>query len=60
MPYTTVVLLLLAGAGVVHQRLFCGEWFSWSQFWHHEPLIAICVALGLWEVLRKIVRRRVK
>ncbi len=28
--------------GLVHQKLYTGSgWFSWQQFWHHEPLIVI-------------------
>lgn len=39
--------IILGFLGLLHQGLFCGEWWNWSQFWHHETLIAICIAFGL-------------
>jgi len=28
--------------GIVHQEITAGDWWCWEQFWHHEPLIAMC------------------
>ena len=28
--------------GILHQGIGEGYWWNWSQFWHHEPLIAMC------------------
>jgi hypothetical protein len=57
MSWAIIIFFLLALFGLLHQGLFCNEWWNWGQFWHHETLIAICVALGSWELLRKLVRR---
>ena len=38
-----IIALLLGVFGLVHQKLCTtGGWFNWEQFWHHEPLIALC------------------
>jgi len=37
------IAFLLGVFGLVHQKLYTtGGWFNWEQFWHHEPLIALC------------------
>jgi len=44
--------------GMLHQRLLTGGgWFNWSQFWHHEPLIAVAFALGAGVLLAEVLRR---
>jgi len=45
--YLALVAILLAIALLLHQGLFCGEWFNWSQFWHHESLIAIATTAAI-------------
>lgn len=54
------VFLAVAVAGLVHQQLWAGEWFSWGQFWHHEPLIAITLAVSLCFLAVYLVERRRK
>ena len=53
-----VVAFLLGFFGLVHQRLIAGMWFSWTQFWHHEPLIAIAVCVGFALIATGFVERR--
>lgn len=44
----TVLFCALAILGLVHQRFFTsGGWFDWSQFWHHESLIALCFVVAI-------------
>ncbi|HEY31490.1 MAG TPA: hypothetical protein G4O10_00100 [Dehalococcoidia bacterium] len=42
-----VLALLLGVFGLVHHWYLTGLWFSWEQFWHHEPLIAIAFCVGV-------------
>jgi len=37
----------LALFGLCHQYCLTGKWWQWEQFWHHESLVAICLALGI-------------
>ena len=37
-----LVSALLGIFGICHQGIRVADWFNWSQFWHHESLIAIC------------------
>jgi len=47
--------LLLAILGIAHQQLTSSDvLFNWTQFWHHEPLIAICFCLFMWELGRSL------
>jgi len=51
-----IFFFVIAVLGILHQGLFCGEWFNWSQLWHHEPLIAVALAVGAGILLgRKVV-----
>ena len=54
------VFLGLAAFGLVHQKLMTGCWFTWEQFWHHEPLIAICLVVGMWELIRSRLWRNLR
>ena len=52
------LFISLAFLGLLHQRLLTeGGWFSWAQFWHHESLIAICLAVGLVFLFQQLKRR---
>ncbi|UCB42274.1 MAG: hypothetical protein JSV77_07345 [Dehalococcoidales bacterium] len=41
------IALSLSVFGLVHHWYLTGRWFSWEQFWHHEPLIAIALCVGI-------------
>lgn len=49
---------LLGTFGLVHQRVVAGMWFDWSQFWHHEPLIAICLVASVSLIVGGLLCRR--
>ncbi len=53
-----VIALVLALVGLLHQ-IFTSEeaWFSWQQFWHHEPLIIVCVVAAVALVAGKYLGR---
>ena len=42
-----IFFFIIAVLGILHQGLFCNEWWNWQQFFHHEPLIAISLAVGI-------------
>ena len=44
--------------GLVHQYVVTGIWFEWGQFWHHEPLIAMCISAGIAFLIADFIRRR--
>ena len=50
--------LLLGLSGLVHHFALTGLWFQWGQFWHHEPLIAIAVCVGVVLIATSFVGRR--
>lgn len=54
------VFLAVAVVGLVHQQLRGGEWFSWGQFWHHEPLISIALTVALCFLAVYLTERRQK
>jgi hypothetical protein len=45
--YLGNVALFLALFGLIHQSLILGSDWNWSQFWHHESLIAIALCVGV-------------
>ena len=47
LTWLALIAILLAGSLLLHQGLFCNEWFNWSQFWHHESLIAIAITFAV-------------
>ncbi len=48
--YLSILALMAAIFGLVHHYLVTGGvWWQWSDFWHHEPLIAM--AFVGWTVL---------
>gem|GEM_PF-2553318 len=42
---------------LVHQQLTTNVWFSWQQFWHHEPLIACGFVAAIALLIGKYVGR---
>ena len=42
-----IFFFVIAVLGILHQGLFCNEWWNWSQLWHHELLIAVTLAIGV-------------
>jgi len=52
-----MLALLLGVFGLVHHRFVAGTWFSWNQFWHHEPLIGIAVCVGLALIATSFIGR---
>lgn len=52
-----ILFFVIATLGILHQGLFCGEWWNWGQFWHHEPLIAVAFAVGVGILLRRWIKR---
>ena len=55
-----LIALVLAAGGYIDQATRCHNQWDWSQFWHHESLIAIAAGIGiallvvaLIELLRK-------
>lgn len=51
-----LVFFGLAVFGLVHQQIVSNSWFSWEQFWHHEPLIVCCVIAGLVALVCKYIK----
>lgn len=48
------IFFLLAIFGLVHQKLVtASSWFSWTQFWHHEPLIVLCLGVAVALIVGK-------
>jgi hypothetical protein len=41
------IFFMLAIFGLAHQRVVADYWFNWQQFWHHEPLIVLCVGIAI-------------
>jgi len=42
-----LLFIFLALFGLVHHFVVTGgTWWSWADFWHHEPLIALCAGIG--------------
>ena len=57
--YLTILSLVLATIGLVHQKLFTpGGWFDWEQFSHHESLIAIALIVCITSLLAHLLERR--
>lgn len=50
-----VVALLLGVFGLVHHYTLTGLWFQWEDFWHHEPLVAIAVCVGVALIATSII-----
>jgi hypothetical protein len=50
--------LLLGIFGLVHHYAITGLWFQWSQFWHHEPLVAIAFCVGVALITTSFIGRR--
>lgn len=44
--------------GLVHHWYVSGSYWNWADFWHHEPLIAMCISAGLAFVLAHIITKR--
>jgi len=44
--------------GLVHQWFITGGLFDWSQFLHHEPLIACCFVATIALVVGEYIGRR--
>ena len=42
-----IIAFGLAIFGLIHHYAVCGEWWHWSQFWHHETMIAMCLVAGI-------------
>ena len=40
-----------------HWYVTGGVFFQWGQFWHHEPLIAMCVSAGVAFLIADFIRR---
>lgn len=59
----TIVFLLLAAFGTMHQHLLLyyifgiDTWVEWGQMFHHEALIAMCLSIAAWEVIRPWLNR---
>lgn len=51
------ILLLSAIFGLGHQWFISGTWFSPEQFWHHEPLIALCLVAAVALLVGKYSQR---
>ena len=43
--------------GLVHQKIVDNTWFTWSQFWHHEPLIVMCFVLAVGLIAGNLMRK---
>ena len=54
----TAIAFLLGTFGLVHQRIYAGVWFQWEQFWHHEPLIAICFTVAITLLIAEFGKRK--
>jgi len=57
--YLSIISLVLAAIGLVHQKLFTpGGWFDWKQFSHHESLIAIALIVCITSFIAHLLERR--
>ena len=54
-----IIFFVIAILGILHQGLFCGEWWNWQQFFHHEPLIAISLTVGIGILLGRWFKKGV-
>ena len=54
-----ILFFAIAILGILHQGLFCNEWWNWQQCFHHEPLIAISLAVGIGILLGRWFKKGV-
>lgn len=57
-----IIAFSLGVWGLIHHYLVTGLWWQWSDFWHHEPLIAMAFVgwitlLFIYLVERSMVKR---
>lgn len=57
--YLSVLALMAAILGLVHHYFVTGGiWWQWTDFWHHEPLIAMCFVCSLSLIAGYLLRSK--
>jgi len=56
--YCALLLILLSVGSVIQQGLFCGEWFSIEDFWHHESFIVMGIVSAVSLLIGKYVYKK--
>ena len=57
--YLSILSLVLAIIGLVHHYFVTGGiWWQWSDFWHHESLIAIAFIVYITSFTAYLLERR--